>query len=98
MCFIIWKEQTRTPASVQESSSVRHDDLQRIKEEPVRPPESPLPDAAGRSIGESYAAAWTAKHSEMAVKAEPPADWLNNDGNNWQDYLYLVLLLFSNSS
>ena len=57
------------------------DQLQRVKEEPVRPPESPLPDAAGRSIGESYAAAWTAKHSEVALReAEPPADWLNNEG------------------
>ncbi len=74
------QEQARGPASVQENANVRHDDLQRIKEEPVRPPESPLPDAAGRSIGESYAAAWTAKHSEVALKAEPPADWLNNDG------------------
>lgn len=50
----------------------------RIKEEPVRPPESPLPDGNGRTIGESYAAVWTAKHSEEALKAEPPEEWMQN--------------------
>jgi hypothetical protein len=28
-----------------------------------------------RTLGESYAAAWTAKHSEQALKAEPPDSW-----------------------
>jgi hypothetical protein len=28
-----------------------------------------------RTLGESYAAAWTAKHSEQALKAEPPDGW-----------------------
>ena len=53
----------------------------RVKEEPVRPPESPIPDGNGRTIGESYAATWTAKHSAEALKAEPPEEWLSHEGN-----------------
>ena len=68
-------------------------DHMRIKEEPVRPPESPVPDGNGRTIGESYAAVWTAKHSEEALKAEPPEEWMEPEGNNrFLLHLYLLLL------
>ena len=41
-----------------------------VKEEPMLE----LPKAAdnGRSLGEAYAAQWTEKHSDQALKAEPP--------------------------
>jgi hypothetical protein len=46
--------------------------------------------AIARTLGESYAAAWTAKHSEQALKAEPPDGWpvppaVEGNSSCWHD-------------
>ena len=38
--------------------------------------------------GERYAAVWTAKHSEEALKAEPPEEWMQPEGT----YFKLILI------
>ena len=53
-----------------------------VKEEPVLELPGTGPGGAGatdngRSLGEAYAAQWTEKHSDQALKAEPP------DEDNW---------------
>jgi len=53
-----------------------------VKEEPGVTPDLSLPlgpivpsSDNGRTLGESYAAQWTEKHSQQALKAEPPDGW-----------------------
>ena len=48
-----------------------------VKEEPTSDLSLPIVpnNDNGRSLGESYAAQWTEKHSQQALKAEPPDGW-----------------------